>query len=125
MQEWLRSKLDRITFEFLEGSGNGIAYEAQFLAYLECLVAHQRGPAAAISVWHKFMGACAEASNPPACFSSRIYDRQELVNALREFQHQFEGPKQHAFTPPKSRAQKPPVVRSTDEAVDILDLLGG
>ena len=94
MLEWFRSRLDSLTSAFLEGHGYGAVFEAQFLAYLDGLVASTRGEEAASRVWVGWHEVCASkaAGGPPVCLSNVIQDRQDLVDAMRAFQRQFEGP---------------------------------
>lgn len=121
MQVWLRAKLDGLIQEFLDGSGYGGVYEAQFLAYLECLVAHEYGVPRVTAFWDEWRTVCA-AKTPQGgqvqCLSNLIQDREELVRALREFQRRFTGPTKRRFKAPVPPA--PPV-----QGVDMIDFILG
>jgi hypothetical protein len=122
MQVWLRSKLDHITQEFLDGGGYGGVYEAQFLAYLECLVAHWHGTPRVDSFWPEWRKVCAKATpegKKVQALSNWLQDRKELVKALRDFQSQFDGPTPKRFRPPK-QAQAADVPRSEPDLMDLL-----
>jgi hypothetical protein len=112
MQTWLLDKLDHITEEFLGGGGFGTVFEAQYLAYLECLLTARGHPA---DIWTR-LREMRQKSTPPGepvrSLSYVIEDRQELVDALLAFRAQFEGP---------SRAKLP----STRGIEAVLDFLGG
>jgi len=131
MQGWLRSKLDHITAEFLGGGGYGAVYEAQFLAYLECLlvVFHQDvapGNQSA-NFWEQFKEACVAATpegKTPRNFTFYIEDRQELVDALRAFQKRFDLPSPSKFISPAAQ-NEPEASSGGEEAMDLFDLLGG
>ena len=121
MQEWLRSKLDHITREFLAGGGYGGVFEAQYLAYLECLVASVSGPQAAPRVWDGWHEVCAQATpegEQPCCLSNRVESREELVKALQQFRLRFEGPRRRIFRVP-TKTKKAPA------ELDLFDLLNG
>ena len=121
MQGWLRSKLDHITTEFLDGGGYGAVYEAQFRAYLECLLV-TRGQSA--NFWERFKEACE--GEKPHNLAYYIEDRQELVDALQAFQKRFNLPRKvDAVSVPEATAQNEPVTSSGDDgALDLFDLLG-
>ena len=122
MQNWLRRKLDHITQEFLAGEGYGGVFEAQYLAYLECLVAHWQGVLATPGVWVAWHEVCAKATpkgEKVTCLSNRIADRAELVRALNQFRRRYTGPTR------RFRAQPAPEVRSTEEGIDLFDLISG
>jgi len=125
-QRWLRDKLDHIAKEFLGGGGYGAVFEAQFLAYLECLVVVRRGDPA--EVWTRFREEC-EAAAPegeePVCHSNRISDRQELADTLRAFWQSFD-PEVPAQEDPAPGAQEEPEAGSTteQEPLGLFDLLG-
>lgn len=121
MQTWLLAKLDHITQEFLAGGGYGGVFEAQYLAYLECLVAVTRGSAAAESLWADWYDVCAKAApegEKATCLSNRVTDRAELVTALQECQRRFDSPTRRTLRTPKAKT-------NATEAVDIFDLLNG
>lgn len=121
MQTWLLTKLDHLTQAFLAGGGYGGVFEAQYLAYLECLVAATRGLAAAESMWADWYDVCAKAApegEKATCLSNRVPDREELVAALQQFQRRFDGPTRRVLRVPKPRSR-------TGEEVNIFDLLNG
>jgi hypothetical protein len=124
MRAWLDSKLDAITKEFLDGGGYGAVFEAQYIAYLECQEFQSGGPAAAALVWSLFTEVCTEAvtgDEKPTSFSSRITDRQDLVDALKKFRGRFAGPRKSRFVPP-APDQSDDLVRSEDEGEEPLGL---
>lgn len=132
MQTWLRSKLDCITREFLDGGGYGAIFEVSYLSYLECMVATRRGAAQASKVWPEWGEVCTKATpegEKVQCLSNRVTDREELVKALQEFQRRFEGPSRRAFKkPPKQEAQPQPPTRSGGgeaKEFDLFDFLSG
>lgn len=107
MQAWLISKMDHITQEFLAGGGYPWAYEAQFIAYLECWVVIRRGEEAAASLWADFHKLCLE-TDPPTSLGGRNVTRKEMVAALRQLQRRFEGPQPKSFKiPPPAKAAQP------------------
>ena len=122
MRQWLTSKLEHITKEFLEGGGYGEVYEAQFIAYLDCRESHLP------DFWERFKTAC-DARTPegqePRCFAFYIEDRQELVDALAEFARQFDGPRAtRVVVEEPVRAQPEPAASSTSEPeMTLFDLL--
>lgn len=127
MHVWLRDKLQNVTKEFLDGASFGTVFEAVYLAYLECLVAHWRGVPAAREVWEGWHKVCEERTPPGekvSCLSTWVTDRQELVDALQAYQRRFEGPTPRRFKLPKE-AQPEPEKRSDDGEFGLLDLLTG
>ncbi len=114
MQAWLESKLDHLAVEFLSGSSYGGIFEAQFLAYFECLVALRgKDPT---QVWARHTQDC-QAVTPDGeqltCHGNRIADRQELVNTLCRFKQSFE-------TPVKRPPEQP---KATQGPLDLFELL--
>ena len=106
MKDWLRQKMDSLALSFQEGAGEGAMFEAQYLIYLECLVAATKGPDDAPIVWEGWVEVCTEAATEgqgPLCLSSRVTDRGELVAALQRFQRRFEAPKKG----PRPRKTRP------------------
>ena len=117
MQDWLRTKLDHITQEYLGGAGLGLAYETLYLAYLECLVATTT-PDAAPAVWKGWHEVCAKATpegQEVTWLSCRTTSRKELADALQTFRHRFSAPKRRAARVSPKWAPVDPI--------DILDLL--
>lgn len=84
---WLQAKLDAITSEFLSGGGHGAVYEAQFLAYLDCLLVARGAPSS--EMWAAYREACRQATPEgvgPRCFALNLPHRKTLVEALQAFQ---------------------------------------
>lgn len=111
MQNWLRTKFDHITAEFLAGGGTGAVFEATYLAYLECLVAHWGGTDQAARVWIEWGEVCTKATpsgEPVRCMSNRVTDREELVKSLHQFRRRFEGPTHRAIRLPAPKVQPSP-----------------
>lgn len=102
MQNWCNEKLESLTQEFLTGHGHPLVFEAQYLAYLEVREVHWHGPDGGQKVWSRFR------ENGP--FGPQSTDRKELVEALRKFKRQFDGPR------------KVPVAISPQQSVSIFDL---
>lgn len=117
MQEWLRDKLDQLTKEFLSGEGPDVVFEAQYLVYLECLVAATKGTKSAHKVWVDWHSLCVQKTpegEQPSSLSYRIGTREELVLALQLLKSQFEGPTRRVFRAPKATPKAEP---------DLFDLL--
>ena len=99
MQKWLLSKMDLITAEFLKGEGYGAVYEAQFLAYLECLlVASGKDPNI---LWDAYRAEAKDGCKP-RCFAHRLTNRQDLVDALQGLQRKFAVPRRRRSAPKTS-----------------------
>ena len=95
MQQWLREKLDAITKDFLAGNGLGIAFEAQYLVYLESLVAFTQGISVSEHVWDEWHKVCSNAAPTGErvyCLSFRVSNREELVKALQKLRKHFLDP---------------------------------
>lgn len=130
MQGWLKGKLEVLVEWFLEGEGSAVAFEAQYLAYLECLSACWHGPDSAHVMWEKYREWLLERSpqEEPGALSNTVTNRQELVDALLAFRHKFEGPFPkrigHGFGRlPQPEAQSDCNTRS--EGVGLMDFLLG
>ena len=126
MQNWLQGKLDGITQEFLDGASYGAIFEAMYLTYLECLVAHWLGVPVARRVWSEWGAVCTKATPDGAkvqCLSSHVTDRKELVTALQGFHRRFDVPDSRKSPTPKGD-QKKPATHSSDET-DLFSLLAG
>jgi hypothetical protein len=117
MEDWLQSKLDQITREFLAGDGTGLLFEAQYLAYLECLLMYAHGTPQAEHLWVSWQACCAQ--NTPSgmkvrCLSHHVMDRPKLAQHLDQIRRQSQGPK--ALNIPCA---------ILDERMDLFDLLSG
>jgi len=132
MQNFLIKKLDVLTNEFIAGPGdasqtpNGMAYESQYLAYLECLVAFRNGPRSIYNFWsvyRGFLGKRTPIDQPIIALCIHTRDRQKLVDALQDFQRMYDGPE---TLPPKAskKAHLPKTTRSDNEDGGILDMFG-
>ena len=139
MHGWLLGKLDNITDEFLGGSGQPMAYEAQYLAYLECLAYLWHGPDKAGSVWEMYREWLQERTpgEPVRALYASVADRQEMVRLLRAFHKKYEGPFPRKFIPPANNpeflaqkdetpvAQDDDDTRSEDAGMSIFELFHG
>jgi len=121
MQTWLRKKLDDITAEYQEFGGSGMAFECQFLAYLDCLDAHWEGRhrTDGMSVWARYTKMCEATTGEgekPRCLSEQMDDPMDLITALRGLQKEFD----QAPIPRPAKAQKSDAARS--ESKGVMDL---
>jgi|APSaa5957512622_1039677.scaffolds.fasta_scaffold10182_5 hypothetical protein len=127
MQTWLRKKLDDITAEYLEFGGSGMAFECQFLAYLDCMDAHWEGRhrTDGKSVWARYTEVCHAATDEgekPTCLSEQMDNPMDLVDALRKLQKEFD----QAPIPRPAKAQNGTPARSESKGVmDLFAFLDG
>lgn len=127
MIPWLRTKLDTITKEFLDGGGFGAVFEATYLAYLECYIAARNGDFH--KMWHDFRADCVkltpEGEEPRGHYHRTEGNRQALVDLLVAFRSRYEGPRK-AKPEPTVKAQSDAPASSTEgEGLDLFDIIGG